>query len=70
MRSGNMNLRDIFSTPEQLNSKRGMIMRSTSHTKSIGKNEKTMRNTKVELNPLEKIKETKNDELEVPLASS
>ena len=52
--SGNMNLRDILNTPEQLNSKRGMIMRCTGIRKALGKKKRLCSIPKLELNPSEK----------------
>ena len=68
MQSGNTNLRDILSTPEQFNSERWMIKRCTGIRKALEKKERkgVCLIPKLELNPPEK-KRTRNDELEAPL---
>jgi len=68
MQSGNTNLRDILSTPEQFNSERWMIKRCTGIRKALEKKGVCLI-PKLELNPPEK-KRTRNDELEAPLESS
>ena len=70
MQSGNTNLRDILSTPEQFNSERWMIKRCTGIRKALEKKRKGVcLIPKLELNPPEK-KRTRNGELEAPLESS
>ena len=57
-----MNLRDIFSTPEQLNSEKWMIKRCTGMRKHQKRGKEYDEYPKLELDPPEK-KRTKDDEL-------
>ena len=61
---------DIFSTPEQMNRKKWMIKRCTGMRRHLTRGKEYYQHWKLELDPPEKKKETKNNELDAPLVSS